>query len=196
MGLTLMMSICDSEDLWKHLSLVDKTIHPTSTHHVQLGDVAHLIKTFESQMYVDAIALTPFIEHAIKCWESRKWTFWYEFLCCVVVLKGLSEWISFATLYYRYLMAESEINPDGKRVKYYSYGPRALLEVGKKQILIFVCMVRTTAISYGNSRTNMDIIMYGRLFLDGQWKTTLPGSISRIGPRNEEGTRSFCMIKS
>ncbi|CAK4131116.1 unnamed protein product [Aphanomyces euteiches] len=38
-----------------------------------------------------------------------------------------------------YLTSDSEIDPDGKRVKFYMFGPRAMAEVGKAQILTFVC---------------------------------------------------------
>ncbi|KAF0688499.1 Aste57867_19900 [Aphanomyces stellatus] len=38
-----------------------------------------------------------------------------------------------------YLSSDSEIDPDGKRVKFYTFGPRSLAEVGKAQILTFVC---------------------------------------------------------
>lgn len=42
----------------------------------------------------------------------------------------------------RYLQATSEIDADLKKIKFYAYGARALLEVGKVQILNFVCKVR------------------------------------------------------
>ncbi|KAF0719177.1 hypothetical protein AaE_010497 [Aphanomyces astaci] len=38
-----------------------------------------------------------------------------------------------------YLACHSEIDHDGNRVKSYGYGPRAMAEVGKAQILTFVC---------------------------------------------------------
>ncbi|TYZ62553.1 hypothetical protein PybrP1_009673 [[Pythium] brassicae (nom. inval.)] len=40
-----------------------------------------------------------------------------------------------------YLHATSEIDADLKKIKFYAYGARALLEVGKVQILNFVCKV-------------------------------------------------------
>lgn len=42
----------------------------------------------------------------------------------------------------RYLQAVSELDVDLKKVKFYVYGPRTFLEVGKVQILNFVCKVR------------------------------------------------------
>ncbi|KAG7397362.1 Melanoma-associated antigen F1 [Phytophthora boehmeriae] len=42
-----------------------------------------------------------------------------------------------------YLDATSELDPDLKKVKYYAYGPRTLMEVGKVQILNFVCKLIT-----------------------------------------------------
>jgi hypothetical protein len=41
-----------------------------------------------------------------------------------------------------YLTSTSEVDAELKKVKYYSYGARTLLEVGKVQILNFVCKVR------------------------------------------------------
>jgi hypothetical protein len=41
-----------------------------------------------------------------------------------------------------YLDATSELNADLKKIKYYQYGPRTLMEVTKVQILNFVCKVR------------------------------------------------------
>lgn len=46
-------SICFEcvDDLWKQLALLDSAIKPTRDH-AQLGDVANLLKTFETQLYV------------------------------------------------------------------------------------------------------------------------------------------------
>ncbi|KAE9359851.1 hypothetical protein PF008_g2075 [Phytophthora fragariae] len=42
-----------------------------------------------------------------------------------------------------YLDATSELDADLKKIKYYQYGPRTLMEVGKVQILNFVCKLIT-----------------------------------------------------
>ncbi|RLN59064.1 hypothetical protein BBJ29_003106 [Phytophthora kernoviae] len=42
-----------------------------------------------------------------------------------------------------YLDATSELDQDLKKIKYYAYGPRTFLEVGKVQILNFVCKLIT-----------------------------------------------------
>ncbi|CAH0477221.1 unnamed protein product [Peronospora belbahrii] len=42
-----------------------------------------------------------------------------------------------------YLDATSELDSDLKKIKYYQYGPRTFLEVGKVQILNFVCKLIT-----------------------------------------------------
>ncbi|KAG6609317.1 U6 snRNA phosphodiesterase [Phytophthora cinnamomi] len=42
-----------------------------------------------------------------------------------------------------YLDATSELDPDLKKIKHYKYGPRTLMEVGKVQILNFVCKLIT-----------------------------------------------------
>ncbi|KAE9271030.1 hypothetical protein PF008_g30455, partial [Phytophthora fragariae] len=42
-----------------------------------------------------------------------------------------------------YLDATSELDADLKKIKYYQYGPRTLMEVGKVQILNFACKLIT-----------------------------------------------------
>uniref|UniRef100_K3WPM9 MAGE domain-containing protein n=1 Tax=Globisporangium ultimum (strain ATCC 200006 / CBS 805.95 / DAOM BR144) TaxID=431595 RepID=K3WPM9_GLOUD len=79
------------DDLWKQLALLDSSIKPTRDH-TALGDVANLLKTFETQLY---------------------------------------------------LQSSSEIDADLKKVRFYTYGARTHLEVGKVQILNFVCKLIT-----------------------------------------------------
>ncbi|KDO17678.1 hypothetical protein SPRG_21826 [Saprolegnia parasitica CBS 223.65] len=38
-----------------------------------------------------------------------------------------------------YLASDTEIDGDGKRIKFFTYGARAFAEVGKVQILTFMC---------------------------------------------------------
>lgn len=45
-----------------------------------------------------------------------------------------------------YLISDQEINPDGKKVKTFSYGPRTYLEISKPRLLHFVHMVRCSKI--------------------------------------------------
>lgn len=41
----------------------------------------------------------------------------------------------------RYLLSTTEIDNDSKKIKFYTYGARTYKEVGKPQILNFVCKV-------------------------------------------------------
>lgn len=50
----------------------------------------------------------------------------------------------------RYLLATSEIDNDSKKVKLYTYGARTYKEVGKPQILNFVCKVPSSHVWGGD----------------------------------------------
>ncbi|KAI9895432.1 hypothetical protein PsorP6_018791 [Peronosclerospora sorghi] len=56
-----------------------------------------------------------------------------------------------------YLDATSELDPDLKKIKYYQYGPRTLLEVSKVQILNFVCKVRNLVLRNDMSKNSQTI---------------------------------------
>jgi hypothetical protein len=106
------------EELWKQLALVDVKIKPGKDH-PQLGDVQSVMKCFELQLLVS--------------YQDNR----------ILNVENAIDFFLFLFAYYvdRYLHSEMEIDADAKKIKYYSSGPRAILEVGKVQILNFVCKV-------------------------------------------------------